>query len=115
MRGYPAPKAIFIGSPAKVLSSCGLCMKAAIMQQKFCPVAVSIRLAAIMQQKCWLRESQIKGFFSRYKKAMGAAKAANVSVAAVDSVEIDGDEEDAMLEAIQVHALDLLPCFCDTW
>ena len=46
---------------------------------------------------------------------MGAAKAANVSVAAVDSVEIDGDEEDAMLEAIQVHALDLLPCFCDTW
>ena len=66
-------------------------------------------------EECWLRESQIKGFFSRYKKAMGAAKAANISVAAVDSVEIDGDEEDAMLEAIQVHALDLLPCFCDTW
>ena len=40
---YPAPKAIFIGSPAKVLSSCGLCMKAAIMQQKFCPVAVFIQ------------------------------------------------------------------------
>ena len=50
---------------------------------------------------------QIKGFFSRYKKASGAAKSANVSVAAIDSVEMDGDEEDAMLEAIQGHALDL--------
>ena len=40
---------------------------------------------------------------------MGAAKAADVSVAAVNSVEIDGDEEDAMLEAIQGCALDIMP------
>ena len=44
---------------------------------------------------------QIKNFFSRYKKASGSANTANVPVAAIDSVEMDGEEEDAMLEAIQ--------------
>ena len=34
---------------------------------------------------------------------------ANVSVAAIDSVEMDGDEEDAMLEAVQGLALAHLP------
>ena len=52
---------------------------------------------------------QIKGFFSRYKKALGDSKTANISVAAIDSVEMDGDEEDAMLEAIQGLALDHAP------
>ena len=37
---------------------------------------------------------------------------ANVSVAAIDSVEMDGDEEDAMLEAVQGLALAHLP---DSW
>ena len=49
----------------------------------------------------WLKESQIKGFFSRFKRASGTAKTASVSVAAIESVVLDGDEEDAMLEAIQ--------------
>ena len=40
---------------------------------------------------------------------MGASKTANISVAAIDSVEMDGDEEDAMLEAIQGLALDHSP------
>ena len=31
---------------------------------------------------------------------------ANVSVAVIDNVEMDGDEEDAMLEEIQVSSLD---------
>ena len=44
---------------------------------------------------------QIKNFFSRYKKATGAANTSNIPVAAIDSVEMDGDEEDAMMEAIQ--------------
>ena len=60
----------------------------------------SLLRAHFPEEECWLRESQIKGFFSRYKKAMGAANAANVSVAAVESVKIDGDEEDAMLAMI---------------
>ena len=51
---------------------------------------------------------QIKNFFSRYKKASGSANTANVPVAAIDSVEMDGEEEDAMLEAIQgPYTLDL--------
>ena len=51
----------------------------------------------------------MQGFFSRYKKALGASKTANVSVAAIDSVEMDVDEEDAMLEAVQGLALAHLP------
>ena len=51
---------------------------------------------------------QIKNFFSRYKKATGAANTANVPVAAIDSVEMDAEEEDSMLEAIQgPYTLDL--------
>ena len=49
---------------------------------------------------------QIKGWFSRYKKASGAAKTPNISVAAINSVYMDQEEEDAMLEAIQ--GIDLL-------
>ena len=35
------------------------------------------------------------------RHASVAANTANVPVAAIDSVEMDGDEEDAMMEAIQ--------------
>ena len=49
---------------------------------------------------------QIKGWFSRYKKASGAAKTPNISVAAINSVYMDQEEEDAMLEVIQ--GIDLL-------
>ena len=52
---------------------------------------------------------QIKNFFSRFKKATGAANTANVPVAAIDSVEMDAEEEDSMLEAIQgPSSLDLI-------
>ena len=47
---------------------------------------------------------QIKGFFSRYKKAVACSQTSSISVAVVDSVEMDNDEEDAMLEAIQIAA-----------
>ena len=81
-------------------------------------------------EECWLKESQvckklvshlrnihvhqhlpfcfvqIKGFFSRYKKAAASAQASSISVAVIDSVEMDNEEEDAMLEAIQIDAFE---------
>ena len=49
---------------------------------------------------------QIKGFFSRYKKAVASAQSLSISVAVVDSVEMDNEEEDAMLEAIQIDSFE---------